>query len=831
MAKGSKTTSSEGPSAPVDGAEAPTPGPTGELPESLYALVVESTTVGVSLYNAERVLFVNRALEDITGYSRAELLKMGPTDIVSPEDRPGVQSRREDRLRGERPQGERFEVRFNAKDGSERWFEVTSSQVTWEGAAAALSTVMDVTDRKRAELELRESRERLDLAQEAARYVTWEWDADTYELIVDERVEQVFGIESRQVGETSEEFLRLIHPDDRDTLRRFLRRVRDGEGNERLSAEVRYNFPNGRAGWVGERARLLPTPDKPRRVIGVATDITERKRMELALEAEKERAQITLQSIGDGVIRTDAEGRVEYMNPVAEGLTGWSLEEARGRSLEEVYRVVDETSHKEMANPVRVCLEHDRVVEPPDSSLLLHRRGLEYSIQESAAPIRGRDDETTGAVLVFRDVTRVRGMEEEVSFLVTHDPLTGLLNRYEFERHVSRFRHRMAAEDCPGSLIFLELRGLRVINDTCGYLAGDELLRNLADHLEEAMPDNGILARLGGDEFGVLMEDASPSRGLQAARNLRNEVAGFAFDWQGSSFELGASVGVVHLSEEGFDDPLGAAEAACRLSRDQGRDRVHVYRADDERLAERYSQMMWIHRLPKAMEDDRFLLYRQRIRPLSGGPPLSEIFIRLRNGEGNLIGPGEFIPAAERYHLIPGIDRWVARTAFRRIAELQAGGEAGSFAVNVSGQSLSDEGFLKDVAADLEASGADPESLCFEITETAAGTHLSQANRFMNVLRGMGCRFVLDDFGSGLSSFAYLQNLEADFLKVSGEFVRGLAANEVQWALTRSIHELGQLMGMGTIAEGVETEADVAAVEEIGFDYAQGYYFERPSPL
>jgi|GEM_PF-2951772 len=827
MAKVSKTLPDDESSAPADGESRAAD----ELPESLYRLVVESTTVGVSLYTADRVLFVNRALEGITGYSRAELLAMGPMDTLHPDDMPDARDRLEDRLRGERPQGERFELRFSAKDGGERWIEISSSQVTWEGRPAALATVMDVTDRKRAELVLRERRERLDLAQEAARYVTWEWDADTHELIVDERVEAVFGIRPQQAGKTSEEFLRLIHPDDRGRLRQFLRRVRDGEGSERLSAEVRYTFPDGRTGWLGERARLLPTPDKPRRVIGVATDITERKRMELALGAEKERAQITLQSIGDGVIRTDAAGRVEYMNPVAEGLTGWSLEESRGRPLEEVYRVVDETSHQDVANPVRVCLEQGRVVEATDSSLLLQRRGVESSIQASAAPIRGPDEETTGAVLVFRDVTRVRGMEEEVSFLVTHDPLTGLLNRYEFERYVGRFRHRMAAEDCPGSLIFLELRGLRVINDTCGYLAGDELLRNLADHLQEAMPEDGTLARMGGDEFGILMPDVLPDRGLRAARNLRDEVAGFAFDWQGNSFDLGASVGVVHLAEETFDDPLGAAEAACRLSRDQGRDRVHVYRADDERLAERYSQMMWIHRLPRALEQGRFCLYRQRIRPLNGGPLLSEIFIRLRDGEGGIIGPSEFIPAAERYHLIPGIDRWVARTAFRRIAELQAEGEEGSFAINISGQSLSDEGFLKDVASDLEASGADPECLCFEITETAAVTHLSQANRFMNVLRGMGCRFVLDDFGSGLSSFAYLQNLDADFLKVSGEFVRGLAANEVQWALTRSIHELGHLMGMGTIAEGVETLADVAAVEEIGFDYAQGYYFERPAPL
>lgn len=819
---------------------APLPVQPEDIPDSLFRLVAESTTVGICLYTSDRILFANRALERITGYSVEEILCMSPMDFVHPDERKEVSDRLQGRLRGERPRGEVYQQRYVTKEGAERWIELSSSQVTWRGAPTILASVMDASEWKRGEAVLHESRERMELAQEAARYVIWEWDADTGELLVDPRVTAVFGLTLKQVGRTSEDFLRIIHPEDREALREFLRQVRDGQPGGQLTAEVRYILPDGRTGWVGERARLLPTEGKPRRVIGVATDITERKRVELALAEEKERAQVTLASIGDGVIRTDAAGRIDYMNPMAEGLTGWTFTQAAGRPLMEVYRVVDEISRKPLAGPLRLCLAQRRPVEPPGNSLLLHLQGSESMVQDSASPIFTAAGELTGAVLVVKDVTQMRGMEEEVSYLVTHDPLTALVNRYEFERCLARYRDRQSestgqpdrrAGQGAGSLIFLELRGLRAINDTCGYLAGDELLSQVAGYLQEDMPAEATLARLGGDEFAILLRDALPERGLQAARNLRDLVVEFAFTWEGRAFDLGTSVGVVHLADVDFDAALGAAEAACRLSREQGRNRVHVYRADDERLTQRYSQSLWVHRLPEALEEERFCLHRQRIQPLNGGPELCEIFIRLRDDDGGLVAPGEFIPAAERYHLIPRIDRWVADTAFHRIAELHADGETGSFAINVSGQSLGDESFLEDVVSSLEASGADPERLCFEITETAAVRHLSQANRFMSVLRGMGCRFVLDDFGSGLSSFAYLKNLQADFLKVSGEFVRGIAGNEVLWTLTRSIHELGQLLGMGTIAEGVETASDVVAVEEIGFDYAQGYYFERPGPF
>ena len=523
------------------------------------------------------------------------------------------------------------------------------------------------------------------------------------------------------------------------------------------------------------------------------------------------------------------------MNPMAERLTGWPLAEAAGRSLAEVYRVVDEVSRKPLANPLDVCLGQRRVVELPGSSVLLHRDGRESDVQSSVSPILSRDGAPAGAVLVFKDVTLVRGMEEEVSYLVSHDPLTGLINRPEFERRVERLAERCQAgrggRRARGVLCFVDLADLKLVNDTCGHPAGDQLLQVFAERLLALLPAGDTLARLGGDEFGLLLEDAGEAEGRQVAEAVVEMVGALRFQWQDRLFTLGVSIGLVVLGAEGLPDPLAAAEAACNFAKEEGRNRIHLNRPDDARLAERFGEMHWVHRIHRALEEDRFCLHKQRIEPLNGGQPLAEIFIRMRGGDGHLIAPGEFIPAAERFRLVPLVDRWVVRTALARIAGLTNGSAGEHFAINVSGQSLGDEGFLQDVVHELETSGADPRRLCFEITETAAVTHLSRANRFIGVLRGMGCRFVLDDFGSGLSSFAYLKNLQVDYLKVSGDFVRGLAASEVQWALTRSIHELGRQMGMQTIAEGVESHGDVRAVREIGFDYAQGYWFERPQPL
>jgi diguanylate cyclase (GGDEF)-like protein/PAS domain S-box-containing protein len=573
--------------------------------------------------------------------------------------------------------------------------------------------------------------------------------------------------------------------------------------------------------------------------IGIAVDITERKHAEEALYREKERAQVTLASIGDGVIRTEPDGIIDYINPVAERLTGWKAEEAIGRTVSEVFQVVDEITRKPLASPVARCMEEGRVAESPGHALLLSRDGKEYSVRDSAAPIWDRDGAALGAVLVFKDVTQLRGMEREMIYLASHDALTGLINRREFEARLKRAIRGARAERRHHVLLYLDLDEFKVVNDTCGHLVGDEMLKQITALLRSRVRRSDILARLGGDEFGVLLEDCPPDQARQIAEEMRRTVREFRFCWRDQIFEVGVSIGLVPINGDSVDlaQVLSAADAACYVAKDSGRNRVHEYEPDDTLVAERYGEMQWIHRIHRAFEDKRFRLFYQLIQPIGGeGAPrdlLCEVFIRMLDGNGKIIEPGAFIVAAERYHLIGSLDRWVVKTAFSALAEAQKRewSRPVLFAINLSGQSLGEENFLSFVVEELEKSGVDSRRICFEITETAAISKLDAAIRFISILKGKGCRFILDDFGSGLSSFAYLRDLQVDFLKIDGEFVQNMMEDRVKRAMVESINQIGHVMGLQTIAEWVENRQTHDALKELGVDYAQGFWLCRPQPL
>jgi diguanylate cyclase (GGDEF)-like protein/PAS domain S-box-containing protein len=574
--------------------------------------------------------------------------------------------------------------------------------------------------------------------------------------------------------------------------------------------------------------------------IAIAVDVTERKQAEEALFREKERAQVTLASIGDGVIRTDPEGRIDYLNPVAERLTGWQAEEAIGRTVLEVFQVVDEITRLPLTDPVRRCLDEKQVVEAPGHALLLGKDGKEYAVRGSAAPIYDRSGASLGAVLVFKDVTELRGMEREMVYLASHDALTGLLNRREFEVRLKLAIRSARGESRHHVLLYLDLDEFKVVNDTCGHLAGDEMLKQVTALLRSRVRRGDVLARLGGDEFGVLLEDCPLDHARQIAEELRRTVREFRFCWGDQVFEVGASIGLVPIAAADSVDlgqVLSAADAACYVAKDGGRNRVHEYEIDDTLVAERYGEMQWIHRIHQAFEDRRFRLFYQLIQPLaaegSSRETLCEVFIRMLDRTGAVIEPAAFIAAAERYHLIGSLDRWVLKTAFGALAEAQRHewSRPVLFAINVSGQSIGEESFLVFVVEQLEKSWLDPRRVCFEITETAAISKLDSAMRFISVLKAKGCRFVLDDFGSGLSSFAYLRDLQVDFLKIDGEFVQNMLEDRVKRAMVESINQIGHVMGLQTIAEWVESRPTLDALKEIGVDYAQGYWLCRPQPL
>jgi diguanylate cyclase (GGDEF)-like protein/PAS domain S-box-containing protein len=590
-------------------------------------------------------------------------------------------------------------------------------------------------------------------------------------------------------------------------------------------------------------SRVEPLREPVDRIVGtvcMAFDITERKHVEEALHREKERALVTLASIGDGVIRADAQGKIDYMNPVAERLTGWPSERALGQPVSEVFRIVDETTRLPLLDPLERCLAEGKVVESPGHALLLSGDGKEYSVRDTAAPIRDRRGNVLlGAVLVFKDVTQLRGMEREMIYLASHDALTGLINRREFEARLKRAVRTSRAEQRHHVLLYLDLDEFKIINDTCGHLVGDEMLKQITALLRSRVRRSDTLARLGGDEFGVLLEDCPIDQARQIAEEIRRTVRDFRFSWKDQLFEVGVSCGFVSINNDSGDlaQIMSAADSALYVAKDSGRNRVHEYEADDTLVAERYGEMQWIHRIQRALEEKRFRLFYQLIQPIgtehTGRELLCEVLLRMLDANGTVIEPSAFMSAAERYHLIGELDRWVVHTAFRALAEAQRRevSRAVLFAVNISAQSLADETFLVYVLEQIEESLVDPRRLCFEITETAAISKLDSAIRFISALKVKGCRFILDDFGSGLSSFAYLKDLAMDFLKIDGEFVQNMVDDRVKRAMVESINQIGHVMGLQTIAEWVENRQTLETLKELGVDYAQGYWLCRPQPL
>ncbi|MDG4561461.1 MAG: EAL domain-containing protein [Candidatus Competibacter sp.] len=607
-----------------------------------------------------------------------------------------------------------------------------------------------------------------------------------------------------------------------------------------IERETRCVDSSGQTRWLYTvKAPLNNAAGEVEQLIGVSIDITERKRVEEALFEAKERAQVTLHSIGDAVITTDANAVVEYLNPVAEALTGWTTAEAHGRPLSEVLRIVNEQTRQPAPDPVARCLQEKKIIGLTDHSLLIGRDGQEYHIDDSAAPIRGRDGQILGVVLVFHDVTETRQLARQLEHDATHDALTGLINRPEFERRLARALASARQYGARHALCYLDLDQFKIVNDTAGHTAGDELLRQVNAILTGMFRERDTLARIGGDEFGLLLDNCPLDRAQLIAQAVVSTIRDHRFHWEGRTYQIGASIGLVPITAEVQDTAqlLTQADVACYIAKELGRNRVHVYEWEDSETAQRHGEILGVAGLRDSLEQGRLRLHYQPIVPLHAPDPRPvryEALLRVAHKgspeeTSELVLPAAFIPAAERYGLMGAIDRWVIETAFREYAA-GIGKTGAKIAINLSGNSLSDETLLGFIETQFAEHDFPPERVCFEITETAAIQNLRHATDLMATLKRRGSQLALDDFGSGLSSFHYLKSLPIDYLKIDGSFVKDMIANASDCALVAAINQMSHTLGIHTIAEYVHSQAIVERLRELDVDYAQGFFFGKPAP-
>lgn len=567
------------------------------------------------------------------------------------------------------------------------------------------------------------------------------------------------------------------------------------------------------------------------------------RRIARQMRDAQERARVTLHSIGDAVLTTDLQTRIDYMNPVAERLLQWPLAEARGRALAEVCSLVDERSMQPMPPLVpRAIAEGVFCPFTGRDVALLRRDGSSVAIEDSAAPIRDGEGRVVGGAMVFRDVTATRRMAQRISWAATHDALTGLVNRREFETRLDAALQSARSSGRPLVVGCLDLDCFKIVNDSGGHAAGDALLKQVAELMRARLRESDVLARMGGDEFCLLLEGCTLERARLIAADLVSAVHEHRFVWNGHSFNIGVSAGLAATDSELLSriELMGAADTACFAAKEQGRNRVCVFQSSDLDMQQRRAEAGWAARLGDALEQDRFLLYYQPYLPLGeaqqpgGAHGLHiEMLLRLRERDGSLVLPLVFLPAAERYNIMPAIDRWVIRTVFSRYHSLQRqlGAAPLTCSINLSGTSINAEGTLDFIREQAELHQLPHGAICFELTETAAIHNLRAAAGFMQAGRALGLRFALDDFGVGTSSLAYLKALPVDYLKIDGSFTRNIATDPIDRAMAETINRVGHIMGLRTVGEFAETEAVIGELREIGVDFAQGFAFREPQPL
>lgn len=783
--------------------------------------------------------YYSRIWKNMLGYEDAEL-EDGSFDwegLVHPDDIEHVRAVREPVLtRGP----DRFELEFRMRHKSGNWVWILDRGRVLERdgtgrAKRTIGTHTDITQRHRTEESVRNLSERIQLAASAAELGIFEVDLTTRRIVWDERMCELYGTTADRFTGGVEDWERRVLPEDLDRAKLEIRSL--FEGAHRITSEYRIVRDDGVVRHVRTMARIVPgRAGQPAKVVGAQWDTTDQHALTDALHEEKERLRITLMSIGDAVICTDADARVTFMNPVAEQLTGWSQADAVGRPSTDIFSIVNEMTDEPASDPVMASLQHKMPASAPEGSLLVSRNGERFSVHDSSAPVCTANGEIIGAVLIFQDVTIARTLQRELTHAAAHDALTGLPNRAAFETVLHEASASAAAGGRCHAVGYIDLDRFKIVNDTAGHAAGDMLLREVGRLLREALRPDDVVARFGGDEFAVLLHDCTLVEAEAVCQRAIDAIRVVRFPWEGKVYDIGASIGLTEIGPTSAppDELMKQVDVACYAAKAGGRNRVAAYSAEAGDARRYYQEIQIAAGIRAAIDEGRFKLFAQEIRaidPDRGHDRHYEILLRMVDESGALIPPGSFIPAAERYDLMGIIDRWVISTLLRAHRDDMRLNRGLSFSVNLSANSLNDPHLWAFVQNEMLISGIRPGRLQFEITETALINNFGTAKEFVSAARATGAKVGLDDFGAGLSSFSYLKQFQVDCIKIDGAFIRHVDDNLVDRRIVESINDIGHALGMVTVAEFVETEAILNTVREIGIDMAQGYFLGKPMPL
>ena len=834
-----------------------------QRPQSVHALMagghltefVTETMPGLVAYWDRDLLcrFANRAYLEWFGRSAKTVIGTRMQSVLGEEEFAQNEIFLRGVLAGERQHFERDLIRA---DGSVGHTLVTYIPDSLDGEVIGfMAHLTDVTLLRQTEAELKAalaardtesgllemSRAQLAEAERLGRIGSWVWHVSPEAITWSPEIYRILGRHPAVAAIAPSALAEIFTPDSwASWLPAIERALHSGTP---FQLELEFLRPDGRHGWIEARGEALV--DR-RGLRGTWQDITlrrdmertlaERRRLDSELAEQHEMLRVTLQLIGDAVITTDSAGCIAWLNPTAEVFTGWSAVEAKGLTLPKVFQIIDEATGDALENPVTACLHQGKAVRFAEAATLVSRDGRQVVIDQSATPIRSRSGEISNVVLVFRDVSETRRMAGEMKYRAIHDPLTGLINRPEFENRFVKVFERSRNDGTEHALLHIDLDQFKVVNDSCGHAIGDQVLQHVSRLLSGMVRTSDTVARMGGDEFAIILEGCETAQAQAIAQKICEKLEHFRFEHEGKRCRVGTSIGLVPVngSWKNMSAIWQAGEIACHAAKEAGRNRVHVWYETDLALRARQQETCWTSRIEQALDEDGFVLFAQRILPLRdmGAGTHAEILLRMRNKDDSLAPPGDFLPAAERFHLVSRIDRWVLKRAVSWMKNAVPLTRIDSLSINLSGLSVGDRAFQAWAGEFLaEAGPAICSCLCLEITETAAITNPADAAAFIGTVRSLGVKVALDDFGAGASSFGYLKNLPVDYLKIDGQFIRDLVNDKLDSAAVRCFVDVAKAVGMATVAEFVDDPAVLARLREIGVDFAQGFLIHRPEPI